>query len=170
MSRRNIYCKNRKSVSLANVYSCFGSISNAFYLYTVTAWACSSTPYRAHAHPTKRCGYRVRLSAPCNNLNFVCRECFDIQLTQHDVDKSFKSILLRPHHSQVRTLCDLYYMGFTGDCWHIFRISIFLLKELFPFVHNKPWCPVSLYADVKRCKSAQIFVKLNIVKIQVRNG
>ena len=38
-----VFCKNRKSVSLANVYSCFGSISNAFYLYTVMAGACSST-------------------------------------------------------------------------------------------------------------------------------
>ena len=36
-------CKNCKSVSSANVYSCFGSINNAFYLYMVTAWACSST-------------------------------------------------------------------------------------------------------------------------------
>ena len=57
--------RNRKSVSLANVYSCFGSISNAFYLHTVMAGACSSTPYRVHAHSTKRCGYRMRLSAPC---------------------------------------------------------------------------------------------------------
>ena len=59
-------CKNCKSVSSANVYSGFGSISNAFYLYTVRARACSSTPYRAHAHPSRRCGYRVRLSTPYN--------------------------------------------------------------------------------------------------------
>ena len=58
-------CKNRKSVSSANVYSCFSSISNAFYLYMVTARVCSSTPYRAHVRPTRRCGYSVRLSAPC---------------------------------------------------------------------------------------------------------
>ena len=52
-------------MSLANVYSCFGSISNAFYLYTVTVRACSSTPYCAHVHLTRSCVYHVRLSAPC---------------------------------------------------------------------------------------------------------
>ena len=52
-------------MSLANVYSCFSSISNAFYLYTVMARACSSTPYCAHAHTSKGCGYGLRLSASC---------------------------------------------------------------------------------------------------------
>ena len=77
MTRR--YCKNRKSVSLANVYSCFGSISNAFYLYMVTARACSSTPHHAHVHSTSRCGYRVRLSAPCStDLYFYAGFTFDL--------------------------------------------------------------------------------------------
>ena len=59
---------------LANVYSGFGSIGNAFYLYRATAKACGSTPYRAHARTSRGCGYDLRLSTPCN--------CFQLQFFQ----------------------------------------------------------------------------------------
>ena len=62
-------------MSLANVYSGFGSISNAFYLYMVMARACSCTPYCAHAHTSRGCGYRVRLSTPCNNIQLFLQQC-----------------------------------------------------------------------------------------------
>ena len=47
------------------VYSCFGSNKNAFYLYTVTSEACSSTPCNVHAWLYRECGYCSVLSIPC---------------------------------------------------------------------------------------------------------
>ena len=65
------------SISAQNVYSGFGSNGNAFYLYRATSAACSSTPYRAHAHMSTGCGYRLLLSTPCNTYYDPCKRlCF----------------------------------------------------------------------------------------------
>ena len=75
--QNHITVRTTKQYSLANVYSGFSSIGNAFYLYRATAKDCSSTPYCAGVCTSRGCSYRLLLSAPCitsKQNNFYMRE------------------------------------------------------------------------------------------------
>ena len=63
--------RTTKSWGWAIVYSRLRSSKNAFYLYTVTNVACSSTPCNAHACLYRGCGYCLVLSVHCAMIGYT---------------------------------------------------------------------------------------------------
>ena len=104
--------RTTKQYSLAIVSSGFGSIGNAFYSYRATNAACSSTPYHAHAHRSRGCGYHLRLFAPCTVVSIVLNLYFVLKERASNSTEYFK------HNFKIEFFC---YQNIVEICVHCFH-------------------------------------------------